>query len=95
VTAPDSATLLSVTFATLVGLSAYVDDVTLDDTTVGGVEERPGMSNCRLQNADCGFGTMRKMVSTGQGALPAGAAYDVLGRRVRAGRPGAGVYFLR
>jgi hypothetical protein len=90
VTAPESAALLSVSFATLPSLEAYIDDVTLDDTTLAGIEESPA-------SLPAGRSGPRKVVSlTGPPdhlATPA-VVFDPLGRRV-AGRPArGGVYFV-
>lgn len=89
VTAPDSAALVAVTFVTAVGLTAYVDDVTLDDTTIAGVEQPPAAAVGPWKPA------LRKVVSVG-GVQPrvSGALYDPLGRRVYSARR-SGVYFLR
>ncbi len=88
VTAPDSSVFLSITFATLAGLVAYVDDVTLDDTSLTAVAERAPVRTERVR----GLG---KFVSCGsQVPMPAQPVYDALGRRVSQARPGRGVYFL-
>lgn len=88
VTAPDSASFISVSCATLAGAEVYVDDVTLDDTTVQSIEERTwGIARSKL---------IRKWVvmraSTTNKAVK--AAYDCLGRRAH-GRLVPGVYFLK
>ncbi len=86
VTAPDSAALLSVSCATLSGAELYVDDVTLEDTTVQAVQEySPLAARPEL---------VRRIVLL-SGALPEGIepAYDCLGRRVY-GRLARGIYFL-
>lgn len=94
VTAPDSAVLLSVSFATLPSVAAYVDDVTLDDTTLAGVEEEreKGIEGVRERETN-----VRKVVGLWAGPERAGSGvqlYDPLGRRV-AGRPArGGVYFV-
>jgi len=87
VTAPDSAALLSVSFATLPSAQAYVDDVTLDDTTVHAVAEqhpgsvpRPSPRKVLVLAANGGW----------RGAD--GVLVDILGRRVQ-GIPRSGVYF--
>ncbi|MCX6843159.1 MAG: hypothetical protein NTX53_12845, partial [candidate division WOR-3 bacterium] len=93
VTAPDSAAVLSVSFTTLPSLEAFVDDVTLDDTTTGVEEEREkGIAGAGERGAD-----VRKVVGlwgkTGR-AGNTGRLFDPLGRRV-AGRPArGGVYFV-
>jgi hypothetical protein len=93
VTAPDSAVLLSVSFATLPGVEAYVDDVTLDDTMAGVEEEREkGIEGGREEGAG-----VRKVVGLWAEPERAGGKarlFDPLGRRV-AGRPArGGVYFV-
>ena len=94
VTAPDSAVLLSVSFATLPSVAAYVDDVTLDDTALAGVEEEreKGIEGVRERETN-----VRKVVGLWAGPERAGSGvqlYDPLGRRV-AGRPArGGVYFV-
>ncbi len=93
VTAPESAAFLSVSLATLPGATVYVDDVTVEDTTLGGIEETlltpvpyprprkllllPGMS----------------LAEKGQGV----EIYDRTGRRIRDRTRISvpGVYFLR
>jgi hypothetical protein len=89
VTAPESAAGIVVSFATLAGLEAYVDDVTLDDTVSGGIAE----SDVRLPAA--GF-RPRKILSIAGSQRPtamAAPAFDPLGRRV-AGSRRSGVYFV-
>ena len=94
VTAPDSAVLLSVSFATLPSVAAYVDDVTLDDTTLAGVEEERdrGIEGQRERGAG-----VTKVVSLWAGPERVGGKallFDPLGRRL-AGRPArGGVYFV-
>uniref|UniRef100_A0A7C4GAX9 CBM-cenC domain-containing protein n=1 Tax=candidate division WOR-3 bacterium TaxID=2052148 RepID=A0A7C4GAX9_UNCW3 len=89
VTAPDSAVLLSVSLATLPGAQVWVDDVTVDDTTIAGVAD-----DRRLRY---GPGLLHKVVVTGVGFEAAGGEtgllFDALGRRSRGRRPG--VYFRR
>lgn len=89
VTAPESAAGMAVAFATLLGLEANVDDMTLDDTTSGGVMESPTPTRAA--------GSFPRKVlwvagSSDFGTTRAGL-YDALGRRV-AGRPRSGVYFV-
>ncbi|MEO0078260.1 MAG: hypothetical protein ABIK86_04580, partial [candidate division WOR-3 bacterium] len=94
VTAPDSAVFLAVAFATLPGVTVYVDDVTVDDTTLVAVGESNSarLVPCRPQ--------LRKVVVpvTGHGAsnsrpiLSGRVWYDALGRRATPVRPG--VYLL-
>lgn len=90
VTAPESAAGISVSFATLIGLEAYVDNVTLDDTTSGGIMESPPHPHAAVPRT-------RKVLSVA-GSLDHTAAsaplFDALGRRV-AGHPRSGVYFVR
>ena len=90
VTAPESAALLSVSFATLPNVSVYLDDVTLDDTTLGAVtEERPARP--------ASLHSPRKVIACSgtRAAWPAEVLFDPLGRRVRgAGHLRSGVYFI-
>jgi hypothetical protein len=93
VTAPESASAVSVSFATLPSVEAYVDDVTLDDTAAGVEEERDrGIEGQRERGT-------RVMKVVGLWAAPERAGgkvqlLDPLGRRV-AGRPTrGGVYFV-
>jgi hypothetical protein len=102
VTAPDSATFLTVSIATLPNVTAYVDDVTVEDTTVAGVEEERdrGTKGSRDEGV-----SVRKVVGLWVDAERAGRAlgtvpmraqslFDPLGRRV-SGRPSrGGVYFV-
>ena len=89
VTAPDSAVFLSITFGTLAGLIAYVDDVTLEDTTIAALAEPgPGVM-LRATSA-------RKLVAFGDGScrVPPGCQlYDATGRRLAA-PPRQGVFFV-
>ncbi|GEM_PF-974372 len=89
VTAPESAAGLAVAFATLAGLEANIDDMTLDDTTSGGVEESPALARV------AGTGPRKVLSVAGSSDFAAGpaASYDAIGRRV-AGRPRSGVYFV-
>jgi hypothetical protein len=90
VTAPDSATFLSVSLATLPNVTVYLDDVTVDDTTLSAVNEGTisDVKRARYQP--------RKVVRLGRniGRLEPGAVlFDPLGRRLA--RPaGPGVYFV-
>jgi hypothetical protein len=89
VTAPESAAGIAVAFATLIGLEANVDDMTLDDTTSGGVTESPALTRAS------GF-RPRKVLSfagTSDFAATPATLCDALGRRV-AGRTRSGVYFV-
>jgi hypothetical protein len=87
VTAPESAAVLAVSFATLAGLEAYVDDMTLDDTTSGAIAESRALS----QRVDS---RPRKILSiAGSRAHAAAPVYDPLGRRVAA-ITRSGVYFV-
>jgi hypothetical protein len=88
VTAPESAAMIAVSFATLAGLEAYVDDVTLEDTVTGGVADAPGWERTSGLRP-------RKVLSVAgsQGATSASLpAYDALGRRVAVAAR-SGVYF--
>jgi hypothetical protein len=89
VTAPESAAGIVVSFATLAGLEAYVDDMTLDDTASGGIAE----SHARLRAAGS---RPRKILSIAgsHGHMATSApVFDPLGRRV-ANCARSGVYFL-
>jgi hypothetical protein len=88
VTAPESAAGIVVSFATLAGLEAYVDDVTLDDTVSGGIAE----SDLRLPAA--GFRPCKTLSIAGSHGHMATSVplFDPLGRRV-AGSTRSGVYF--
>jgi hypothetical protein len=89
VTAPESAAGIVVSFATLAGLEAYVDDVTLDDTASGGIAE----SHARLSAA--GFRPRKILSIAGSHGNTATSAsvFDPLGRRVAASTR-SGVYFV-
>ncbi len=90
VTAPDSSALLSVSFVAVLGAAAYVDSVTLDDSTLTAVAE-PGTVGAPRARP-------RKLLAPRPGAVPAGpgaALYDPLGRRMTLnGRLPAGVFFV-
>lgn len=89
VTAPDSAAGIGVGFATLSGLEANVDDMTLDDTTSVGTVESPVRPRAVSSHP-------RRVLSVGGAMVQPGTAapvHDALGRRV-AGRPRSGVYFV-
>jgi hypothetical protein len=91
VTAPESANALSVSFVALLGAAAYVDSVTLDDTTLVAVAEpAPGPVPARPAR--------RKVISARSLQAPdqpGTTLWDPLGRRVRAGaRLPAGVYVV-
>ncbi len=89
--APDSAAFLSVSFATIPGATAFVDDVTVDDTITGAVFETPAV-NLEIPR-------VRKVIAP-LGALDTlerdAEFFDPLGRRVypRGGRLANGVYFI-
>jgi hypothetical protein len=89
VTAPESAAGVAVSFATLAGLEAYVDDMTLDDTVSGGVEESPA----HLRAAGLRPRKILSIAGSHDGAATTMPIYDPLGRRV-AGLRRSGVYFL-
>ncbi len=92
VTAPDSAVFLAVAFATLPGVTVYVDDVTVDDTTLVGVSESepvapaPGRMRPRKVVAP---GTRRAVAKRFSGRV----WYDASGRRTTPGK--WGVYLSR
>ncbi len=94
VTAPDSAAFLTVSMATLPNVTAYVDDVTVEDTTLAGTSEErdKGIEGRR----DRGTGVV-KVVGLWAAKERVGSdarLFDPLGRRV-AGRPSrGGVYFV-
>jgi hypothetical protein len=102
VAAPDSATFLTVSIATLPNVTVYVDDVTVEDTTVAGMSEGREKGNERVRERGAG---VRKVVGLWADAERAGrtlgtvpmrgqSLFDPLGRRV-AGRPArGGVYFV-
>jgi len=78
VTAPESAAMIAVSFATIAGLVAYVDDVTLDDTVTGGIADspvRPRASGSRPFKVLSIAGSPGPTVAS----LP---IYDPLGRRL-------------
>lgn len=89
VTAPDSALFLSVSLATLPGVEVRLDDVTVEDTTLGGIADEP--------QPGCRPAVGRKVVVAGDrpgsSASGGGLFYDALGRL--AGTRGPGVYFRR
>ncbi|MEO0085536.1 MAG: hypothetical protein ABIK37_02770 [candidate division WOR-3 bacterium] len=89
VTAPDSALFLSVTFATLPGVEVRVDDITVEDTTLAGIDSEP-VAPVRRPG-------WRKVVVAGAWSSPDGGKpgrlYDALGRPADGRR--AGVYFKR
>ncbi len=89
VTAPESAAVVAVGFATLIGLEANVDDMTLDDTVSGGITESPAFSRAY------GLRPRKVLAVAGSSGFAVGPAFlfDALGRRV-AGRPRRGVYFV-
>jgi hypothetical protein len=89
VTAPESAAGIAVSFATLAGLEAYVDDMTLDDTTTGGVGES------RISRPSPIFVPRKILYIAGsQGHMVMSApVFDPLGRRVACGTR-SGVYFV-
>jgi hypothetical protein len=88
VTAPESAAGIAVSFATLAGLEAYIDDVTLDDTTSGAIAESPAFPR-RVDSRP------RKILSIAgprDGVAATTPVYDPLGRRAAVGVR-SGVYF--
>lgn len=91
VTAPDSAALLSVSFVSVLGAVAYVDSVTLDDTTLTAVEEPAVCSPGRRRVAS-------KLVVVGKAQRTVGAGervYDPLGRsRTAGGALPRGIWFV-
>ncbi len=87
-TAPDSAALIAVTFATLPGTTVYLDDVTLDDTTLAAVAENPPVP-VRPRPACRKF--VRPLAEP-EPRTPVRVLFDPLGRRIA--RPArSGVYF--
>ncbi|MEO0080753.1 MAG: hypothetical protein ABIL25_00465 [candidate division WOR-3 bacterium] len=89
VTAPESAFFLVVTFATLPHATAYLDDVTLEDTTFLGLEEKQSTA-LPIANQ-----TRKIVVPAGcrLTVMPGMMAYDITGRRFNCSLPG-GIYFL-
>ena len=89
VTAPDSAAGIAVTFATLIGLEAFVDDMTLVDTASGAVNEPPaGLRSHRR--------TPCKVLSVAGATgsrVPSAPRFDALGRRA-ACLTRSGIYFV-
>ena len=88
VTAPESAAGLAVSFATLAGMEAYIDDVTLDDTTSGAIAE----SRALPSRVDSRPRKILSIAGSHDGAAATTPVYDPLGRRVAAGVR-SGVYF--
>jgi hypothetical protein len=88
VTAPDSAALISVSFATLPGETACLDDVTLDDTTLAVAEAGTAIAVVTPTQP----GKLVPLTSKARVA-PGAALYDPLGRRVH-GRPARGGIYL-
>jgi hypothetical protein len=90
VTAPESAAGIAVSFATLAGMEAYIDDVTLDDTvSPGGIVESP----VRMRAAGLRPRKILSIAGLQNHTAVAVPVYDPLGRRV-AGLRRSGVYFL-
>jgi hypothetical protein len=89
VTAPESAAGIAVSFATLAGLEAYIDDVTLDDTTSGAIAEAPALP----RRVDSRHYKILSIAGSRARAVAAAPVYDPLGRRVAAGVR-SGVYFV-
>jgi len=89
VTAPESAAGIAVSFATLAGLEAYVDDVTLDDTASGGIAE----SQITRPTPDSRPRKILSIAGSHDYSAVSAPVYDPLGRRVT-GRARSGVYFL-
>ncbi len=89
VTAPDSAVFLSVSCITLPSAELYVDDITLADTTLSGInEEQQTMLPINSQK--------RKVIIWGKEKTiqERSSVFDVLGRRVTSTDFTPGVYFL-
>jgi len=89
VTAPDSATFLSVSCATLPNVTAYIDDVTVDDTTLTAIDETDAAA---LRATPL---VPRKLVVLGRGLgriETEAVMFDPLGRRLT--RPARGVAFV-
>jgi hypothetical protein len=89
VTAPESAAGIVVSFATLAGLEAYIDDVTLNDTVSGGIAESHAllwMTGSHPRKVLSIAGSHSRMATSAP-------VFDPLGRRV-AGSTRSGVYFL-
>ncbi len=88
ITAPDSAVFLSVSCICLPEAEVYFDDVTVDDTTVTGIEER--------SKEVFPPRTLKKLIVFGRQRInpKQDAVFDVSGRVMRSGRLSDGVYFL-
>ena len=87
VVAPESAAAVSVSFVALAGMEAYIDDVTLDETTYVDVAEPAGLLPATISQP-------RKILSI-DGSLSRTTTlplFDPLGRRL-VGPPRRGVYF--
>ncbi|HDQ99579.1 MAG TPA: hypothetical protein ENN51_04760 [candidate division WOR-3 bacterium] len=78
VTAPDEAALVSVSFATLPGVTVWVDDVTLEDTTIAGIEELPDAASRSAPAARRVFATPAVIA----GLDPGVTVCDAAGRRL-------------
>ena len=91
ITAPDSARFLSVTFTTLPHGTAYVDDVTLDDTTLSAVAEPE-----EPIPAPAAPVTHKLIVPMGASVSldPGVQAYDLTGRKTTSSCLKPGVYFI-
>ena len=89
VTAPESAAGIAVSFASLAGLEAYIDDVTLDDTTSGAIAESPALP----RRVDSRPRKILSIAGSRDHAATAAPLYDPLGRRVAASAR-SGVHFV-
>lgn len=89
VTAPESAALVSISFATLPNVRAWIDDFTLEDTTFLGVEETP----VALPAGAC---TRKLLLLPGMRLDPGARVYEMSGRRLDPARARPfKAYFIR
>ncbi len=88
VTAPDSAMFISVSCVTLPSVQLYVDDVTVDDTTLSAINE---LSEIKPRRTRCN----KVLFLSRENALSVrGQIFDVLGRRIHPRAFNPGVYFI-
>ncbi|OYD13907.1 hypothetical protein CH330_09780 [candidate division WOR-3 bacterium JGI_Cruoil_03_51_56] len=94
VTAPESAVFLSVSFAAIPTATVYLDDVTLEDTAIIGIEEyqttKTSEPHPDPRKVIAPVGITRTLEPLNSGSI----LYDPLGRRVCPDRLRPGVYFI-